>query len=445
MASVAPKTVGIIGAGIAGPTFALQLLSNPSLRSRFRPLLFDQAASPRLQGGGHRAGATVGLFANGLYPLYQLGLRDAIDQAGFECRSMSVWDCDGAGASEFRLTQPNVMWSHGLQKGVFYFERRRLQSVLLDKVRELGGEEVSWNRRAVGVETLPSGRTRVTFDDGQSVDLDLLVGSDGGYSRVRRHILDQRNPKTAEERWLPDHMGVCGFYGVSNGVQEPNPSVPFSDSHCIWLKEGGCLASGPCPDGRFRWDLLLPEDLPPPVSEAATETPSRGTEGQEAWQSALVPSLYTHESSVDTLRRHCNVFHPYARNVKGLLDTSDRIIRTSLRQRVWGRDEIQCGSVVLMGDAGRLMLPTSGQGTGFAVEDATVLAGILLKQVTSGAGDASGSMRQALEEYARLRHPRSVKMAWTAKWTAKVTVGSTWYWRAARHYATKWGSRSKET
>lgn len=95
MATPVPKTVGIVGAAIAGPTLALHILSHSILRASFRPILLDQTPPPGDSAGNGAAhgGATVGLFTNGLYPLRQLGIEDAVRAAGFECRAISTWGC----------------------------------------------------------------------------------------------------------------------------------------------------------------------------------------------------------------------------------------------------------------------------------------------------------------------------------------------------------------
>ncbi|KAF4968940.1 hypothetical protein FZEAL_10320, partial [Fusarium zealandicum] len=85
-----PRTVAIIGSAIAGPTLALQILTHPILRRRFTPLLFDSSPSPS-SSSYTRVGATVGLFANGLYPLFKLGLESSIRSDGYECGALSIW------------------------------------------------------------------------------------------------------------------------------------------------------------------------------------------------------------------------------------------------------------------------------------------------------------------------------------------------------------------
>lgn len=433
-----PKTIAIIGSAIAGPTLALQILSNSLLRSTFRPILFDQSPAPGLENQNERlrAGASVGLFANGLYPLHRLGLEDDIRRKGYECRALSIWQCDYEGKHERLAHQENSMWSPDLQTGVVYFERHGLQSLLMDKVKELGGE-VCWEKKAIAFETLDNGQTRVFFSDGTDISVDLLVGADGGYSAVRKHVLHQRDPATAETRWLPDFMGLTGFYGVGDATQATGSTVKASDSHCLWLDEG-FLASGPCPDGKIRWDLILPEkELPSSLS--STESNSSVPEGED-WQSNILPSQYPFNSTLDILRKHRNVHHPYAGTLEALFTTAHRIIRSPLRQRVWKSHEIQHNNTVLLGDAARLMLPTSGQGTGFAIEDATVLAKHLLKH----ASDPQYTLQSALEGYARVRVPRSQKMATAASWAASMGTSSAWYWRAIRYYGSKWQVNGQE-
>lgn len=429
------KTIAIIGSAIAGPTLALQILSHPVLRSAFRPVLFDQAAAPGLEGHNekNRAGASVGVFANGLYPLRRLGLEDAVRRRGHECGPMTTWRCDYAGGCRERLnSQADAMWSSDLQMGVVYFERRALQSLLNDRVRELGGE-VLWAKKTAGFDRLTNGQTRVSFTDGSEVYADLLVGADGGFSAVRRFVLEQKDPATAADRWLPDFMGVTGFYAVSTAVKAKEACAPFGDTHLIWLDQG-FLASGPCPDGKIRWDLVIPEKAPPPSSSPVKTIPESPS-GAERWQSAIIPSQYPYASTVELLRRHNHVFHPYAGTLGALFDTASRIIRAPLRQRVWAEDEIQHGNVVLVGDAARLMLPTSGQGTGFAIEDATVLARELLRHA---AAPKEVALSDALEAYAKARVPRSKKMAFMAKVARSMSTSDSLFWKGLRYYSSKW-------
>ncbi|KAF9876366.1 salicylate hydroxylase [Colletotrichum karsti] len=485
MTTPPPKTVAIIGAAVAGPTLALHLLTHPVLRTHFRPILFDQspppapiptssssrtgaestpgsASSPSTTSRQQRAGASVGLFSNGLHPLFNLGLSDAIKKYGHECDDLALWSSSSS-VDDPKLTHiksaKNGFWSHEFQLGAMYFERAGLQALLVDRVHDLGGE-VKWNKKAVNFEAVSAHdseikRTRVDFADGTHIEVDLLVGADGGYSPIRRHILNLRNPKAAEERWLPDFMGTTGIYGISSADKMPSthtPQRPFNESHCVFLPEG-FLATGPCPEKMFRWDLILPETTPPnpstasddpdsPAKEAPSTPETEDENTEEPWQAAIVPGQYSKSTTASILRSHLRLKHPFTGDFETMLNTSDRIIHTPLRQRVWKEDEIQWtgdGNIVLIGDAARLMLPTSGQGTGFAIEDATVLASMLLKHNTSSSTSEKATskldndFKAALEEYAKLRRPRSEKMATMAAWIGSVGLGATWYNRLLRY------------
>jgi len=105
--------IGIIGAAIAGPVLALQILSHPTLRSLFTPILYDSSPAPLSSHQvfvGRReknekdhgmsiirgptpqtGGAAIGIGANGLFPLYELGLRDVLERENHESAGFRFW------------------------------------------------------------------------------------------------------------------------------------------------------------------------------------------------------------------------------------------------------------------------------------------------------------------------------------------------------------------
>jgi 2-polyprenyl-6-methoxyphenol hydroxylase-like FAD-dependent oxidoreductase len=451
---IAPKIVGIIGSAIAGPTLGLQLLSHPILASRFKPIIFDKSAALPSSSSdkGHgpilpSAGAAVALFSNGLFPLYNLNLRASLDVASSEMSCLTIWRSDYGSRSPDGSLEPgkchqlnsctNPTWNQELQTGARAIERQTLQRLLVSEYLQRGGE-VQWGKNAVSFSRQDSGQIRVLFSDGTDAVVDLLVGADGGFSTVRKFILNERNPSTAEARWLPDFMGMSGFYGISTPTQalaetRADPQTKES-THAIWLDNGN-LSVAPLPDGKVRWDLMISEKTPPdstgPVEPSSAET----SDSSEPWETAIMPGMYPRSSSVEVLRKHAEIYHPVVGTFGKLLESAERIIRSPLRQRVWTEEEIQYENIALIGDAARLMLPSSGQGTGFAIEDATVLANTLLNRTS--AGGAGLNIRAALEEYAALRVPRSKKMALVASITGRVGIGEQWYLRALRD----WGSR----
>src|SRR4051794_16524247 len=92
--------ISIIGAGIAGPVFALQILSHPTLRQHYTPIIYDKLPPPsdtsnvssNTRGrSSYAAGAAVALTSNALFPLYELGLRDALHEVSCETTSINIW------------------------------------------------------------------------------------------------------------------------------------------------------------------------------------------------------------------------------------------------------------------------------------------------------------------------------------------------------------------
>jgi 2-polyprenyl-6-methoxyphenol hydroxylase-like FAD-dependent oxidoreductase len=75
-------------------------------------------------------------------------------------------------------------------------------------------------------------------------------------------------------------------------------------------------------------------------------------------------------------------------------------------------------------------------GSSFAIEDATILANSLANH-PSGSSDGI-DFRPPLEEYARLRVPRSKKMAKMAYYAGLFGLGERWYWRWLRDFGTTW-------
>jgi 2-polyprenyl-6-methoxyphenol hydroxylase-like FAD-dependent oxidoreductase len=110
-----------------------------------------------------------------------------------------------------------------------------------------------------------SSATNLRFNDRPKASVDLLVGADGSWSEVRRHILRARDEVTAEKRWVPAFMGATGFYGISSSIDDFwVDNVDATDTHGIWLNQGK-LSSSPLPNGKTRWDLQLPERGAPEV------------------------------------------------------------------------------------------------------------------------------------------------------------------------------------
>lgn len=459
------SVIGIVGAAVSGPVLALQILSHPILSKRFRPILFDQISAP--QGSNksdthsdsgkivHTAGAGVGLFPNGLFPLYDLGLKDSLHAISCEMQRLSIWRGNLQGHHQFYNTSVDAAWAADLRTCPRIFERQRLQNLLLTRVRELGGQ-ICWGKKIQSIDNVrDSGHgSKVHFTDGESTELDLLIGADGAWSAVRKYILNQRDPKSGQKRWVPEFTGIAGLYGISSSLDVPPNSDPSTlgdlrEAYMVLLDRGH-IGALPLEDGKVAWTIQHPELKAPERStpiEYQDKEPESGL-----YESKMVPGVYSPSSTAEILRRHENIWHPTLGSFKPMFEAAERIIRSPLRLSVWEPQEIQWGNAAVIGDAARVLPPYAGQGefnkigglgvcaaasdiplfsgAFFGVEDATVLANALLNNPPPM--NDPGSFQAALTEYAHTRVPRSKKVAKMASWTGVLSMGSNSWWRWIR-------------
>ncbi|KXS15467.1 FAD/NAD(P)-binding domain-containing protein [Gonapodya prolifera JEL478] len=445
------RKVAIVGAGIAGPAFALHILLHPLLRQQYAPLLIDPAlrntprqASVQDQKEDSTAGAAVILFPNGLRALYRLGLRPQLERYSTELSSISFWSATGNSLTSPRFLSRtiNPSYAYDVASNGRAIAREDLRHVLLGRMEEVAQEdfpEMTLAETVERYEALDDGRTRLHFaHGGGSFDADLVVGADGVWSRVRRRILECRDPATAAPKWDPTYMGGSGFYAVTKPLDESVIQSPqWNCSHGMLLDRGN-ITTSPLPEGRMRWDIQLADDVPPlpPLRAIATralpDVPS--DPWSTDWTSRIHSPSYPRKSTMSVLERFFSLAHPASVSFRHLVEMSERIVRSPLRQKVWDADDIQCGNTVLVGDAARVMLPSSGQGTSFAIEDAAVLANCLLQLPST-----SSSLREALSSYAVIRVPRSTRMSVVSRFAGNLALGEKWYWRLMRDVAARSG------
>jgi 2-polyprenyl-6-methoxyphenol hydroxylase-like FAD-dependent oxidoreductase len=379
------RTIAIIGAGIAGPVFALTILSHPLLRQKYNPVIYERLPNPaptssNLTSGsgsvnrdGYRGGAAVALTSNALYPLYSLGLQSSLNAISCETERIQIWrawNSKGKAGGRYlnQINSPN--WQEDLGTCLRVVERGALQQLLLDRVKELGGE-VLWGMRVRGLETVDGG-IKVRFEGGEEAVAALVVGADGGWSEVRRCIFASKTGKGEGEqakRWKPDFAGADVIYGVSRpversdasteNVEESNRKPKEGDTHWVFL-ESGMASTWALREGKLFWTIAVLSKTPPERKKLAGSSQEQGDGSLYGASVTLGGSKL--EDTKKVLEKYEDAFHPVAGKFGNLLRSSERIVRTPLWYRAWEADEITGENVVLIGDAARLMLPTSGQG-----------------------------------------------------------------------------------
>jgi 2-polyprenyl-6-methoxyphenol hydroxylase-like FAD-dependent oxidoreductase len=319
----------IIGGGIAGLALSLFLK-----RAGFHCTIFEAYPRHAEVGGG------LGLAANGMNVLDELGLAESVIEAGTICSVMAFRTTRGKliGVAPYappgRYGRPAVTLS-----------RAALHRIIAGEV-ERQGIALLYGKRLCAIEDGDAGIV-ARFEDGSEVQGDLVVGADGINSRVREIIIPD-GPKP----------GFTGLVGVGGFV--PRHAVPLErpdDERTMTLcfGPGGAFLGyafgdrAPAAAGAFWWSAL-----------ARTEPLSDDERAELSLDAIRDAVLEKGDGWFDTpVRLLAATTHTIA--PLNLLDVAHL-------PRWWS------GRVVLIGDAAHAMSPHSGQGASVALEDAICLA-----------------------------------------------------------------------
>ncbi|WP_345575311.1 FAD-dependent monooxygenase [Nonomuraea rosea] len=339
-------SVAIVGAGIAGLTFAAALR-----RAGVDVHVYEQA--PRL----FEVGAGVQLAPNATRLLHRLGLGDRLRAVAVAPQAIEMrrWD-DGT------LLQRTPLGDLCLLRfGAPYYtvHRADLHRSLLSLVPR---ERVHLAARCDAV-TQSADAARLTMGDGTTVVADLVVGADGIHSVAREHLASDRPQYSGQTIY----RGLVPAERVPYLLAEPRVQLWYGpDQHCV------CY---PVSSGRQ-------------VSFGATVTAPDWRE--ESW------------SARGSVRDLAPVYTGWHEDVTRLIDAAETVSRWALHDRE-SLDRFGSGRVAVIGDAAHPMLPFRAQGANQAIEDAVALARCLLEEGADGLG-------AALRRYSRIRLSRTSRI-----------------------------------
>lgn len=316
----AVERVLVVGAGAAGAATAI-LLAERGVSVDLVDIRDDIA----------ELGSGITLQGNALRVLRSLGVWEAVLAAGYPFDTLGLRAPDHAGSllvelDEIRTGGPDLPATLGMN-------RRALARILLERAVAVGAK-VRFGTTYTALEQDADGAV-VAFADGSTDRYDLVVGADGIRSWTRRHLgipLETRSTG----------MGIWRIFG-------PRPA---SVSRTDLFYGGRCYIAGYCPTAEDTLYAYLVED----AQDRSTLSP------QDAL--ALVRDLAAS-------------YHGPWDDIRDGLTDPDQVnytwFETHLLEAPWHR-----GRVVLIGDAAHTCPPTMAQGAALALEDAAVLAELLL-------------------------------------------------------------------
>lgn len=347
------KSVLVVGAGIGG-AMAAYTLARAGIKTHCVEIAPKSSA----------AGTGICLLHNTMRAMHEVGLADPCLEYGQQIDHFRQFDAAGNQILE-SPTPPGI--------GI----KRPDLAHVIEGAAIAAGATIEYGVTVTDLEDLGN-RVKVTFSNGQSSEYDLVVGADGGYSKLRRKIFGASFDAefVGQSCWrfsaprLPEHDGFWLFRHNGAGVG----AIPTSKDGCYLFVLENSDKPLHMPDDKL--DVLLKERL-------------------AAYTAPLIRQAVDQLSSPQQV-----LFRPFD---------------TRLMPGPWWHK----GRVVLMGDAAHAPTPQLTSGGGMAIEDAVVLADCLA---------APGTAAQALEAYSQRRIPR-VKRVWEAslqlsRWEREDPVGN---------------------
>jgi len=313
----AVSTVGIVGAGAAGLALAT-FLADAGISTE----ILEKSDAPSALGSG------ITLQGNALRILRQLGVWEEISRNGYAFNDLGLRAPNAEGTvvailDEIQTGGPDLPATFGMY-------RPTLAAIMRERALA-AGVVISYGQKVESVENLDR-TARVTTENGTTREYDLLVGADGIHSTVRQLLGFTAEPK-------PTGMGIWRAF-VPRPAEVVRTDLTYG---------GSCFIAGYCPTGQ--------QDMYAYLVERAQDRHDQNDTSVMAELAAAYggPWNEIQQSLIDGAPVNYTQFTAHV--VEG----------------EWHR-----GRCVIIGDAAHSCPPTIAQGAAMALEDAAVLAELLI-------------------------------------------------------------------
>ncbi|KAF9336300.1 hypothetical protein BGZ91_010065 [Linnemannia elongata] len=392
-----PTTVLIAGAGLGGLMMAILLD-----RAGIDYIVFEKSEHLRALGSATNLGCNI-------LPLFaQLGLQDELHKISKPSSTVNVYN-------ETMERIGHINYEEYISTCGYVsrtMARPDLHALLLAQVP---ASKIQLGKK---IQEISQDASKVTIlcSDGSSFQGDILIGSDGAYSKVRQslfHQLDKQQllPKADAENLKACHMSVLGITQPvdpesnvnNNDNNNDNDASSQPSALSTNAKISSCTTISPSASSTTITSTFTDTTTTTTGATAAVNLSEWGTESSDA-----IPD--------DWRKFPC----PIGGTMGDLFDQTPRevVSKVVLEEKLY--QTWYHGRVVLIGDACHKMLPNSGRGAVNAMLDVVVLTNALYEKVALSA--SLENVQVAFEEYYEERYPHAVAEIERSKRMARVVA-----------------------
>ncbi|KAI2793268.1 6-methylsalicylic acid decarboxylase atA [Penicillium oxalicum] len=364
-------TVTIVGGGIGGLALAVGLLR------RKVPVQIYEAASAFSEIG---LGLSIGPAAHRAMPLIDPQIREIYD-------ALVTTHADSPGYEEYRQTWFEIVWASGGQEGEVLTNLKALPSgqttlrraQFLDALVGLIPTEIVHFGKRLDHYLETDRGAQLVFDDGSSVQADVVVGCDGIKSRVKESMLPEESGHTQ-----PRYSGMYCY----RAVLDMETMVEAVGDHrarvsTIYIGDGAYGISYP---------IMRAHKV-----NVGIYVLSEGWD-HETWVKPVTKEI---------MRQDTNNMGRYVRSlIEHMPDASQWALFDNPPISTFCRSH-----VAILGDAAHASTPHQGAGAGQAIEDAHVLAELLSDDRVRTSRDVIA----AFQAYDEVRRPRTQEVVSSSK------------------------------
>lgn len=347
------KNMVIVGGGIGGMATALACA-----RAGWAVDLLEQAPAFGEVGAGIQLGPNV------VRVLQDLGVGEALRRV---CAFPSQLQARNAVSTEVLGVLP-LGQAAEQRYGAPYvtIARADMHKLLLDAVRAQGGVGLHLESRVIQV-TQDAQQVQLQTVQDLQLATPLLVGADGLWSRVRKHVVDDGAPRTT---------GHLAFRAM---VPQSELPAPLRSQHVTaWMGPDFHAVHYPVRSGEWLNVVCI-------------------VHGKVSGD----PQSWDHSANAHELRSRMALARGPLRDMIYAIDQW-RLWPLSDREPMASAAEHAKGRIALVGDAAHPMRPYLAQGAGMAIEDAATLARCI--------GDSPEQVPEALQRFAEKRWQRNARV-----------------------------------